>query len=142
MSLRYSIYKVQTFRFELLLAANFYILAHHVEFVKCFFQVFSNSFCARHTPDRSPSSRNLIYMNTGDSKNQEVLPVFRTPVSVTSATGIYYHGFHHLSSIFYNFLCFILVFLTEVQCLFSGGQTTANLYQSLSCLYTACLFSG
>ena len=40
MSLRYSIYKVQTFLFAL--AHSFCILSHSVSFVKNFFQVFSN----------------------------------------------------------------------------------------------------
>ena len=40
MSLRYSIYKVQTSRFAL--AHSFLILSHSVSFVKNFFQVFSN----------------------------------------------------------------------------------------------------
>ena len=47
LSLRYSIYKVQIrSAFNFLSAANFDILAHLVEFVKHFLQVFSNSFCA------------------------------------------------------------------------------------------------
>ena len=51
LSLRYSIYKVQTRSFRSFLsAANFYILAHIVELVKNFFQVFSNSICARCAP--------------------------------------------------------------------------------------------
>ena len=47
LSLRYSIYKVQGSSLVAVAfasAANFYILAHRFEFVKYFFQVFSNSF--------------------------------------------------------------------------------------------------
>ena len=47
LSLRYSIYKVQGRSLVAVAfapAANFYILAHRFEFVKYFFQVFSNSF--------------------------------------------------------------------------------------------------
>ena len=47
LSLRYSIYKVQGSSLVAVAfapAAHFYILAHRFEFVKYFFQVFSNSF--------------------------------------------------------------------------------------------------
>jgi len=47
LSLRYSIYKVQGSSLVAVAfasAANFYMLAHRFEFVKHFFQVFSNSF--------------------------------------------------------------------------------------------------
>ena len=63
MSLRYSIYKVQTSSFRSFLsAANFYILAHLVELVKNFFQVFSNSFLCSLCSRRSRSSHNLIIL--------------------------------------------------------------------------------
>ena len=48
LSLRYSIYKVQTRSFwSISFAANLFILAHCVESVKYFFQVFSDSFSFR-----------------------------------------------------------------------------------------------
>ena len=78
MSLRYSIYKVQTRSFRSFLsAANFYILAHLVELVKNFFQVFSNSFCARCAPGK-PFITQLLYVIILASLCQEVFLDFRS----------------------------------------------------------------
>ena len=84
LSLRYSIYKVQTVfvSFIFMSAANFYILAHLVEFVKHFLQVFSNSF--------------VLFA---------VLQAF----AFHRTTLIYYHKQFVLSRIFSRFFEFLLI---------------------------------
>ena len=60
----YSIYKVQFCSFWILLsAANFYILAQSVSFVKNFFRSFSNFFLSRCPPGK-PFIRQLEYVIT------------------------------------------------------------------------------
>ena len=77
LSLRYSIYKVQTRSFRSFLsAANFYILAHLVELVKNFFHVFSNSFLCSLRSRLSPFITQLLYVIIFTSFCQEVFSCF------------------------------------------------------------------
>ena len=66
MSLHYSIYKVQccSFALRFWLAANFYMLAHLIHFVKNFFQVFQSFLSCRYAPGCSPFITQLCHYNT------------------------------------------------------------------------------
>ena len=117
MSLRYSIYKVQTRSFRsFLTAANFYILAHLVELVKNFFQVFSNSFCARCAPGK-PFITQLLYLIILISICQELFSCFSkfSDLSLPSGARLAYTStpYPNCQALFYNFFYSFLVYLTK-----------------------------
>ena len=89
MSLRYSIYKVQTsfVSFIFMSAANFYILSHLVELVKNFFQVFSNSFVLLLRSAHKSFITQPFYDITDSSVCQEVfLNFLKRPIHLFAAS--------------------------------------------------------
>ena len=128
MSLRYSIYKVQTRSFRSFLsAANFYILAHLVELVKNFFQVFSNSFLCSLRSRRIRSSHNLYYLTILTSFCQELFSCFSKffDFLLPSAGRLAYTStpLPNCQALFYKFFYSFLVFLTKKHISFYTGQT-------------------
>ena len=114
----YSIYKVQFCSFWILLsAANFYILAQIVSFVKNFFRSFSNFFLSRCPPGK-PFIGQLEYVITDVFVCQDFFHLFSnffcslsSRQAVHQTAGIYYHSLIVLSSTnFYFFRSFLYFF--------------------------------
>ena len=125
MSLRYSIYKVQTHsRVRISSRSNFYILAHLVEFVKNFFQVFSNSFCARYAPGEAVHHVTYLSYHTNFylSRTFSCFSKF-SDILLPSAGRLAYTSTPtpDCQALIYKFCYSFLVFLTEVNLSFRGG---------------------
>ena len=118
LSLRYSIYKVQTRSFRSFLsAANFYILAHLVELVKNFFQVFSNSFLCSLRSRLSPFITQLLYVIIFTSFCQEAFSCFLkfSDLFLSFAERLAYISIPYslCQALFYKFFYSFLVYLTK-----------------------------
>ena len=127
MSLRYSIYKVQTHSLcSFLSAANFYILAHLVELVKNFFQVFSNSFLCSLRSRLSPFITQLLYVIIFTSFCQEVFSCFLkfSDLFLSFAERLAYISIPYslCQALLYNFSSSFLTFFTEIHSSLPSGH--------------------
>ena len=144
MSLRYSIYKVQTsfVSFILMSAANFYILAHLVEFVKHFLQSFLNSFvlfaalqAIRFTSRNFLSLTHPVRFVKNFFLIFEILLCF-APLSRTAC--IYYHLIRRLSSTFSQIPTIFFVRFNCGQPSFLGAHFPQKSPKSRFLWYTVC----
>ena len=145
MSLRYSIYKVQTCSFCSFSCPPRTFICYHIlsNLSSTFFKFFQILFDVRCAPDRSRSSHNFLSLSQDNRFVKNFFLFFRFSFDFLVARRQLAYTSTPLpfcQALFYKFCTFFLVVLLCVHLSFSAGQTAADLRQRISCVDAGLLF--